>query len=276
MDDTSRAPPDAAHHDRSFGLFLDKLHGNNSVSDVRPTGVARTPTLPKNAAVMVTPERNETTSAYDGALSFEAPFLVDKLVKTGTCSTAAEAEEHFTELKKYLIIVSSNRGKVWSIYSVRIDSVWHEFILFTEAYAAYCQTHFGFYIHHSPSNAPKADGLAPKPAESWDSFRAVYYQLFGAAPPSAWDDTQNLTPAHRVINESADELTVRHVGSEVELVGAHERAILAVNDLAYEAMEFICRTRAFYVRELPGDLAANEKTALVAVLMKSSLLRLAS
>jgi hypothetical protein len=35
-------------------------------------------------------------------------------------------------------------------------------------------------------------------------------------------------------------------------------------------------TRSFYVRELPGDLSANEKIGLVAVLIKSNLLRLAS
>ena len=260
----------------TFGAFLDMLHGENSVSGIKPKGVV--PALPtrKNAAAMTVIEENEERKAYDrAALSYSAPFLIDKLLKTGMFNTAEEAEDNFTELKKYLIIVASNRKRVWSIYSVRIDSVWHEFILFTEAYAEYCKTYFGTYIHHSPSNAPQTDGSSPKPIESWNNFCAEYVQMFGSAPPDIWNDAYGLTGSHRVINEST-ELMIRRAGNEIELIGAHQKPVLAVNDLAYDALDFICRTRSFYVRELPGDLSASEKVGLIAVLVKSNVLRLAS
>lgn len=278
MEKSSDASAHAIDDAGTFGVFLDMLHGNNSISGVRPKGIGPAPSTRKNAAAMTVLEQNAGSGAYDGnALSFPAPFLIDKLLKTGIFSTAAEAEANFTELKKYLIIVSSNRKRVWSIYSVRIDSVWHEFILFTEAYAEYCKNHFGLYIHHSPSNAPQAEGSTPKPIESWDSFCAEYVRLFGSSPPSdVWNDAHGLTQSHRVVNEAATELMVRRVGNEVELIGPRQTPILAVNDLACDAMEFICRTRSFYVRELPGDLSADEKIGLVTVLMKSNLLRLAS
>lgn len=32
-----------------------------------------------------------------------------------------------------------------------IDDMWHEFILFTEDYTAFCQGYFGHYIHHLPN-----------------------------------------------------------------------------------------------------------------------------
>lgn len=277
MENSSNASSDAIDNAGRFGMLLDMLHGNNSVSTIRPKGVVPAPSTRKNAAAMRELEQDAGSKAYDSnALSFSAPFLIDKLLKAGLFSTAEEAEANFTELKKYLIIVSSNRKKVWSIYSVRIDSVWHEFILFTEAYAEYCKNYFGFYIHHSPSNAPQIDGLAPKPIESWDRFCAEYIQMFGSSPPNIWNDAHGLTQSHRLINEAANSLTVRRVGDEVELIGPRQSPILAVNDLAYDAMEFICHTRSFYVRELPGGLSASEKIGLVTALMRSSLLRLAS
>src|SRR5687767_15137568 len=32
-----------------------------------------------------------------------------------------------------------------------IDDMWHEFILFTEDYTAFCHDYFGEYIHHVPN-----------------------------------------------------------------------------------------------------------------------------
>jgi hypothetical protein len=34
---------------------------------------------------------------------------------------------------------------------VIIDEYWHAFVLHTRDYQAFCQKHFGFFIHHSPS-----------------------------------------------------------------------------------------------------------------------------
>jgi hypothetical protein len=38
-------------------------------------------------------------------------------------------------------------------------------------------------------------------------------------------------------------------------------------DIAYDALEFIAQTGAFYVRELPGGLTDKERVALVEALL---------
>ncbi|MEJ7658804.1 MAG: hypothetical protein WKG07_03825 [Hymenobacter sp.] len=40
-----------------------------------------------------------------------------------------------------------------------IDEMWHNFILFTPAYHAFCQAHFQKYLHHVP--ATKQEKIQP-------------------------------------------------------------------------------------------------------------------
>ena len=47
------------------------------------------------------------------------------------------------------------------------------------------------------------------------------------------------------------------------------------NTLARDAIDFIARTRDFYVRELPGDLTDDEKVGVVQALVRSGVLRVA-
>ncbi|HKU42685.1 MAG TPA: hypothetical protein VJR89_31215, partial [Polyangiales bacterium] len=44
-------------------------------------------------------------------------------------------------------------------------------------------------------------------------------------------------------------------------------ALVRVSELAREALEFIWRTRAFYVRELPGELTDDEKVGVATILV---------
>ena len=48
--------------------------------------------------------------------------------------------------------------------------------------------------------------------------------------------------------------------------------LLSVNKIAREALAFVARTGAFYVRELPG-LTNEEQVALIATLVEHKLLR---
>src|ERR1700722_4087667 len=88
-------------------------------------------------------------------LDYRAPFLIEKLVKNCVADTVKEAEELFQELKKYLILSRSDETPRWQMYSSRVDEVWHQFILYTEAYTTFCESFFGGYVGHSPSNAPE-------------------------------------------------------------------------------------------------------------------------
>src|SRR4029453_16710680 len=91
---------------------------------------------------------------YEAVLSYEAPFLIEKLLKERIVGTQEEGEALFAEVKKYLVMCQAEPDVIWNVYSARVDKVWHEFVLFTREYAVFCQGLFGRYLHHSPSNAP--------------------------------------------------------------------------------------------------------------------------
>jgi hypothetical protein len=79
----------------------------------------------------------------------------------------------------------------------------------------------------------------------------------------------------RVLNDYRGRLKVRVDDGMIEILNKEDHAVLAVNDLAAEALDFIGQTGAFYVRELPG-LDDEEKVALASMLVESRILRLAS
>jgi hypothetical protein len=52
-----------------------------------------------------------------------------------------------------------------------IDLMWHTFLLFSKDYSEFCETHFGFLLHHFPlSRADKAQ-LAEELATDPEAFR---------------------------------------------------------------------------------------------------------
>lgn len=61
-----------------------------------------------------------------------------------------------------------------------IDTVWHEFILCTRAYAQFCENVFGRFVHHAPGGTE---------AENKNQYRMTLklYQLYyGAMPHDYW------------------------------------------------------------------------------------------
>jgi hypothetical protein len=215
------------------------------------------------------------TSAVIDALAYEAPFLTEKLLKARIAPTSGEAEALFLEAKKYLVLAQSDDTKIWQMHSLRVDEAWHQFILFTAQYADFCERFFGRYIHHSPSNAPKAEKAKATPVASFAEFRARYEELFGSSLPDVWYDERNVTLERRLLNERAGLLTVRHEGEAIDLVAPDGEVLVSVNEVAREALAFVARTGAFHVRELPGDLSDDEKLALTATLVKYRILRVA-
>lgn len=78
-----------------------------------------------------------------------------------------------------------------------------------------------------------------------------------------------------MINDKAGRLSLAHRDRTVELIDQAGATIMSVNDLALPALKFIAQTGDFYVRELPGDLTAQECIALVKALIRTRVLRLA-
>lgn len=210
-----------------------------------------------------------------GALDYEAPFLIEKLVKDHMVDTPEEAEALFTEVKRYLVIAALDPERSWHMYSLRIDECWHQFILFTRQYIEFCTTYFGRYVPHAPSNSPDA-GLAPRQRTTFKEFNARYQELFQTPLTEIWVDARNVSLNRRVLNDHMGRLRLRTEGGMIELLDRQDEPVVAVNDLAAEALNFIGRTGAFYVRELPGGLDDEEKVALVSMLVECRILRLAS
>ena len=217
----------------------------------------------------------KTLSSPEGAaaLSYEAPFLIEKLLKDHIVETAEEAEALFVEVKRYIVLARSDRTKNWTMHSRRIDEVWHQFILFTKEYGEFCQRYFGNYVHHSPSNAP--NGETKVDAASWAMFRERYLELFGLPPPDLWNDTNGVRPSRRMLNERAGQLLIRDAGDMIDLLSPTGDTLISVNEIARPALIFAAQTGAFYVRELPGELDDDEKVAFVVALTQCDVLRLA-
>jgi hypothetical protein len=210
------------------------------------------------------------------ALAYEAPFLIEKLVKDQIVDTAEEAEALFTEVKKYFVLVRSDQSKVWQMHSLRIDHVWHEFILFTRQYMEFCQHFFGGYIPHSPGNAPETRAASSADVASFKVFSQRYEELFREPLPDLWYDEKLVTMRSRVLNDRAGKLSLRQQDGMVDLLAPGGHIVFSVNELARDALAFVTRTGSFYVRELPGDLDEDEKIALVATLVECKVLRLGS
>ncbi len=208
------------------------------------------------------------------ALTYEAPFLIEKLLKDHIVDTAEEGQALFAEVKKYFVLIRSDETTLWDMYSLRIDEVWHQFILFTQEYFKYCHRFFGGYIPHSPSNAPQSATLeGEKAPASFKNFQARYADLFGLPLPDTWYDERSITAHRRVLNHLVGRLTLQDANGMVDLMNERGEALLSVNELARAALTFITQTGAFYVRELPGDLTDEEKIALIATLVEYGVCR---
>ena len=211
------------------------------------------------------------------AVSFAAPYLIEKLLKNSIVDTADEAEALFREVKRYFVLTDLDQDRAWNMYSLRVDEVWHQFILFTRQYTEYCHQFFGRYIPHNPSNAPKPEHSARHlESTTFEQFHDRYEELFGEPLPTVWYDEETVTLNRRLHGRWAGPLTVRAADGMVELLNDRDVPVFAVNDLAREALEFIASTGAFYVRELPGDLHDDEKIGLAAALVECKVLRAAS
>jgi hypothetical protein len=213
------------------------------------------------------------------SLSFEAPYLIEKLLADHVCASKDEAEVLFREVKRYFFLNRADQGKIWEMHSFRIDEIWHQFVLFTRQYMEFCTRYYGMYLPHSPSNAPEAPKNSPTqttPVATFREFRAYYEKVFGEPLPDCWYDERNVNLHRRVLDARVGRLLFKEDGDRVELVDGAGEVVFSINSIANEAMSFIAEAGAFYVRELPGDLVDDEKIALVATLVEHKLLRLAS
>lgn len=218
------------------------------------------------------------------ALSYEAPFLIEKLVQDYIVRSESDAEDLFREVKRYIVFVQANRDSIWDMHSLRIDEAWHQFVLFTREYIDFCHEYFGMYVQHRPANAPETDAgdtdgepeHVPLRLGTFEEF-AQRYQIFYREPlPDVWRDENAVTRDQRLLNKLANKLAV-HIGDGMaHLVNPSTGdRLFSVSELAREGLEMIARTGTFFVREIPGELSDDEKVAIAASLVQAKLLRTA-
>lgn len=113
---------------------------------------------------------------YDELDSYQAPFVKEKLFLEHEFTSDEEYTEAFTELKKFVALARTYR-KPLAMTSERIDSVWHQFILFTRQYHEFSNRFYGNYFHHTP-NIPSQ----PMTYEPLENLIKLYHRNYGDLP----------------------------------------------------------------------------------------------
>jgi hypothetical protein len=219
--------------------------------------------------------RYPDAALWEPALRFEAPYLIEKLLKNHIAQTQAEAEALFAEVKRYLVLCHLDSGAPWDMYSTRVDEAWHQFVLFTRQYMEFCQRFFGKFSHHNPSNAPTVAEVSHENPSTFGGFSCRYEEVFGEPLPDVWFDSRSVALSTRVMNDNAGQFDVSVHEGVACLTAPEGQTEVLVDEIARDALVFISRTGSFHVRELPGDLTDEEKVGLIATLVDYRHLRVA-
>ncbi|MFA5960837.1 MAG: hypothetical protein WC785_10005 [Tatlockia sp.] len=118
--------------------------------------------------------------------AYSAPFLEKSVISSQLFSGLADYNLYFCELKKFLSLNYLYVDEQFSMVNKQIDSLWHQFILFTREYQDFCNCYFGKFIHHSPNlpeNDPKID--LSKEKKHAEKFFQLYFMTFGQ-PATLW------------------------------------------------------------------------------------------
>jgi hypothetical protein len=107
------------------------------------------------------------TAALETVLAYRHDGVVARY-RRDHGGTEADAREVFEGLLAFLYLSARSielQGSevVVGMYPeiLKLDWMWHSFILHTRDYADFCRRHFGFFLHHEPA-APASDGQAAR------------------------------------------------------------------------------------------------------------------
>ena len=89
--------------------------------------------------------------------------------------TDEEAFDLFQETKKFLFICQVE-GIFIPDDLLILDEMWHNFILFTKEYHAFCNRYFNRYFHHLPASKKEKEDQKRNDLEDPESARTLYLQ----------------------------------------------------------------------------------------------------
>lgn len=124
-----------------------------------------------------TPQTKNFAAHLDALMAFQAPYLEERVLKLGLAKDKFEYHYLFDELKKFLWLSQTFKPTL-SLFSLRVDEIWHQFILFTKQYQEFCQSFFGAYVHHLPESSHIPREQTPR-----EEFEQLYGSQFGTIPP---------------------------------------------------------------------------------------------
>ena len=126
-------------------------------------------------------ESYERQEVLTELLAFEAPYLEERCLIKEIVGSKAEYDLLFTEVKKYLWLAVNHETNL-TMFSLRVDEVWHQFILFTRQYSEFCERFFGKYVHHLPESS-----FIPRNRTPREEFETIYGANLGSVP-SVWKE----------------------------------------------------------------------------------------
>jgi hypothetical protein len=101
------------------------------------------------------PDITMNNPTLEDVLAYTNSDVVYRFAKTYGISRE-QSEEIFEQVKKWLWLGHQQRlagmtkGLSIDLPLVVIDEMWHNFVLFTREYTAFCTHYFGYYLHHAP------------------------------------------------------------------------------------------------------------------------------
>lgn len=99
------------------------------------------------------------------------PGLLDKLQARRHGFRRKESALVAEGLRQFFLAYLNSGKRYVAMPSQVADDLWHEFILYTRAYDAFCAKAFGGFLHHTPALA-----LSPLKRQSNEGLRRVWWQ----------------------------------------------------------------------------------------------------
>ena len=103
-------------------------------------------------------------------------FLRDKLRAAHPQLDDAAARDVERALRQFFIASAQAGGRFVAMPSKVVDSLWHEYILYTRGYEAFCRKAFGRMLHHTPAEAlPPSRQTGSRRAHQFAGLRRAWY-----------------------------------------------------------------------------------------------------
>ncbi len=77
--------------------------------------------------------------------------LYAKLIEKNPALTTKDCQLVGRALRQYFLAYATSGHRSIAMPSQVVDDLWHEFILYTREYQAFCEASFGRFFHHSPA-----------------------------------------------------------------------------------------------------------------------------